>query len=149
MMKNIAIAFCALMLLSGCGSTKKGMSAGAEAALNEKFNREAGDRIFFVFNSSDVSEEAKATLCNQATWLKAHPSVKATIEGHCDERGTREYNLALGERRATAAKKVLVNSGVDESRLETISYGKERPAAIGNTEADYAMNRRDVTMVRE
>jgi peptidoglycan-associated lipoprotein len=149
MIKNIAVAFCALMLLSGCGSTKKGMSAGAEAALNEKFNKEAGDRIFFAFNKSDVSEEAKATLCKQAAWLKSHPSAKATIEGHCDERGTREYNLALGERRANAAKKVLVSNGIEESRLETISYGKERPAVIGNTEADYALNRRDVTVVRE
>ncbi|MES2214417.1 MAG: peptidoglycan-associated lipoprotein Pal [Pseudomonadota bacterium] len=149
MIKNIAIAFCALMLLSGCGSTKKGMSSTTELVLNERFTREAGDRVFFPFNSSEITADSKAVLCKQAEWLKAHPSLKATIEGHCDERGTREYNLALGERRANAAKKLLVTYGVEESRLETISYGKERPAVIGNTDADYALNRRDVTVVRD
>lgn len=147
MIKNIALAFFALVLLSGCGSTRKGMSTNAETALNEQFEREAGDRVFFAFNKSDITAESKAELGRQAAWLQTHANVKATVEGHCDERGTREYNLALGERRADAAKRTLVHHGVDSSRIETISYGKERPAVIGTTEADYARNRRAVTVV--
>lgn len=149
MIKNIALAFCALFLLAGCGGNKKGMHSASECALNEQFEKEAGDRVFFGFNKSDISHEAKAELAKQAAWLQAHPCVKATVEGHCDERGTREYNLALGERRANAAKKALVHHGIEESRLDTISYGKERPAVLGTTDADYARNRRAVTVVRQ
>jgi peptidoglycan-associated lipoprotein len=147
MVKNLVLAFCALALLSSCGGSKKGMSTSAEAALNEQFNREAGDRVYFAFNKSDISKDAKVTLHKQAEWIKAHGQVKAIVEGHCDERGTREYNLGLGERRANAAKRALEHAGVEASRLETISYGKERPAVIGNTEADYALNRRAVTVL--
>jgi len=107
----------------------------------------AGDRIFFAFDRSDISPEARETLSRQADWLRRYPNVTVTIEGHCDERGTREYNLALGERRAQAAKNVLVASGIPASRISTISYGKERPAIVGSTEEAYAQNRRAVTVV--
>ena len=107
----------------------------------------AGDRIFFAFDRSDISPEAREILARQADWLRRYPNVSVTIEGHCDERGTREYNLALGERRAQAAKNVLVALGIPASRISTISYGKERPAVVGSTEEAYAQNRRAVTVV--
>ena len=107
----------------------------------------AGDRIFFSFDRSDISPEAREILTRQADWLRRYPNVTVTIEGHCDERGTREYNLALGERRAQAAKNVLVALGIPTSRISTISYGKERPAVVGSTEEAYAQNRRAVTVV--
>jgi peptidoglycan-associated lipoprotein len=107
----------------------------------------AGDRVFFAFDRSDITPEARETLTRQADWLRRYPNVTVTIEGHCDERGTREYNLALGERRAQAAKNVLVALGIPASRISTISYGKERPAVVGSTEEAYAQNRRAVTTV--
>ena len=107
----------------------------------------AGDRIFFAFDRSDISPEAREILTRQAEWLRRYPNVTVTIEGHCDERGTREYNLALGERRAQAAKNVLVALGIPASRISTVSYGKERPAVVGSTEEAWAQNRRAVTVV--
>ncbi len=106
-----------------------------------------GDRVFFDFDSYDLKPEARATLERQAAWLKANPGVKVVIEGHCDERGTREYNLALGERRANAAREYLISLGVDPNRMTTISYGKERPVAFGHNEAAWAQNRRAVMVV--
>ena len=107
----------------------------------------AGDRVYFAYDKSDISPEARAILTKQADWLKRNANVTVTVEGHCDERGTREYNLALGERRATAAKNVLVALGIPANRVSTISYGKERPAVVGSTEAAWAQNRRAVTTV--
>ncbi|HEX3521569.1 MAG TPA: peptidoglycan-associated lipoprotein Pal [Stellaceae bacterium] len=107
----------------------------------------AGDRVFFAFDRSDITPEAQEILARQADWLRRYPNVTVTIEGHCDERGTREYNLALGERRAQAVKNVLVASGIPASRISTISYGKERPAVVGSSEDAYAQNRRAVTTV--
>ena len=107
----------------------------------------AGDRVFFAFDRSDITPEAQEILTRQADWLRRYPNVTVTIEGHCDERGTREYNLALGERRAQAVKNVLVASGIPASRISTISYGKERPAVVGSSEEAYAQNRRAVTTV--
>jgi peptidoglycan-associated lipoprotein len=107
----------------------------------------AGDRVFFSFDRSDITPEAQEILARQADWLRRYPNVTVTIEGHCDERGTREYNLALGERRAQAVKNVLVASGIPASRISTISYGKERPAVVGSSEEAYAQNRRAVTTV--
>jgi peptidoglycan-associated lipoprotein len=107
-----------------------------------------GDRVFFDFNKSDLKPEARRTLERQAAWLKQYATVKVTIEGHCDERGTREYNLALGERRANAAKDYLVSLGIPAARLSTISYGKERPAVLGSNEAAWSQNRRGVTVVQ-
>jgi len=107
----------------------------------------AGDRVFFAFDRSDISSESQQILARQADWLRRYPNVTVTIEGHCDERGTREYNLALGERRAQAVKNVLVAMGIPAGRLSTISYGKERPAVVGSTDDAYAQNRRGVTTV--
>ncbi len=106
-----------------------------------------GDRVFFDFDKSVIVAAAEKTLKRQAAWLKQFPSVSVTIEGHCDERGTREYNLALGERRATAVKNFLVALGIGSSRIATISYGKERPDALGHSEAAWSQNRRGVTVV--
>src|SRR5690242_16462529 len=107
----------------------------------------AGDRVFFAYDQADISSEGQQTLQRQAQWLRRYPNVSVTIEGHCDERGTREYNLALGERRAQAVKNVLVASGIPASRISTISYGKERPAVVGSSEEAYAQNRRAVTTI--
>lgn len=104
------------------------------------------DRIFFDTDSSDVDATDQATLQSQAAWLAKYPDKRITIEGHCDERGTREYNLALGERRANATKNALVALGVNAARITTISYGKERPEALGSDEAAWAKNRRAVTV---
>jgi peptidoglycan-associated lipoprotein len=104
------------------------------------------DRVFFDTDKSDIDAQAQSTLVSQARWLAQYPNVRITIEGHCDERGTREYNLALGDRRANAAKNFLVSQGVAVSRINTISYGKERPDALGSDEAAYAKNRRAVTI---
>jgi peptidoglycan-associated lipoprotein len=105
------------------------------------------DFVLFGTDSYELDDEARTTLGKQAEWLARYPSVRVTIEGHADERGTREYNLALGDRRAAAAKNFLAAQGVDTSRMTTISYGKERPAVEGNDEAAWARNRRAVTVV--
>ena len=107
----------------------------------------AGDRVFFAYDRSDISSEGQQILQRQAEWLKRYPQVSVTIEGHCDERGTREYNLALGERRATAVKNVLVALGIPATRIQTISYGKERPIVVGSSEDSYAQNRVGITTV--
>ena len=107
----------------------------------------AGDRVFFAFDRSDISAEARETLTRQADWLRRYPNVTVTIEGHCDERGTREYNLALGERRAQAVKNVLVALGIPASRINTISYGKERPIVVGSNEEAWVQNRVAITTV--
>lgn len=106
-----------------------------------------GDRIFFGYDSSELSGEARSTLDKQAAWLNQYSNLSITVEGHADERGTREYNLALGERRANAVKNYLVALGVSPSRLNVISYGKERPAVPGDGETSFAQNRRSVTVV--
>ena len=105
------------------------------------------DTIYFGTDRSDVSADAQATLAAQAKWMLANPNVRASVEGHADERGTREYNQALGERRAQAAKQFLMAQGVPEARLLTISWGKERPVATGSDESAWAQNRRAVTVV--
>jgi peptidoglycan-associated lipoprotein len=128
----------------GAGGT--GARAAAPGS-QQDLEASAGDRVFFAFDRSDITPEAREILTRQADWLRRYPNVTVTIEGHCDERGTREYNLALGERRAQAAKNVLVASGIPASRISTISYGKERPAVVGSTEEAYAQNRRAVTTV--
>lgn len=105
------------------------------------------DRVFFETDSSALDSDAQATLSRQAAWLNQNSSVNITVEGHCDERGTREYNLALGERRAYSAKKFLVSQGVSPDRISTVSYGKERPAVVGSGPDVWAQNRRAVTVV--
>jgi len=95
----------------------------------------------------DLKDEGRATIQRQAAWMKMHPEVAVSVEGHCDERGTREYNLALGSRRATASKDYLVSLGVDAARVSTISYGKERPVCVESAESCWSINRRAVTVV--
>jgi peptidoglycan-associated lipoprotein len=121
--------------------------AGPAPGTQEDLVVNVGDRVFFDFDKAVLKPEAQRTLKRQAEWLKQYPDVTITIEGHADERGTREYNLALGERRATAAKNYLIALGVSPGRISTISYGKERPAALGHNEAAWAQNRRAVTVV--
>jgi peptidoglycan-associated lipoprotein len=104
------------------------------------------DTVHFDTDKYGVDDESQGILRSQAQWLSRYPGKSITIEGHCDERGTREYNLALGERRANAAKNYLVSLGIDAGRIQTISYGKERPVALGSDEAAYAKNRRAVTI---
>ncbi len=107
------------------------------------------DRVFFALDSYGLDSESRRILDAQAQWLQTHANVRVTIEGHADERGTREYNLALGDRRANAARDYLQSRGIDASRMQTISYGKERPAVEGSNEAAWAQNRRAVTVVPE
>lgn len=107
----------------------------------------ASDRVFFGFDSASLSSDSRATLDRQVKWLKENENSSVTIEGHCDERGTREYNLALGDRRANSVKNYLVNSGIDSNRVKTVSYGKERPAVLGSDDSAWAENRRAVTTI--
>jgi peptidoglycan-associated lipoprotein len=105
-----------------------------------------GDRVFFGFNKSEINSESADTLKRQAAWMQENGNVTVVVEGHADERGTREYNLALGERRANAVREHLISLGVSAARINTISYGKERPAVLGSNEAAWAQNRRGVTL---
>ena len=124
--------------------TNEGPTPGSRA----DFMAQSGtDTVHFATDSSDIDSEAQSILTKQAAWLAKYPNVRVTIEGHCDERGTREYNLALGDRRANAAKNFLVNAGVNAARISVISYGKERPIATGSDEEAWAQNRRAVTVV--
>lgn len=118
-----------------------------DASNAKEFLMAAKDRVFFAFDSAELSQDAANVLKVQAEWLKANPTATAVVEGHCDERGTREYNLALGEKRANAAKNYLVLRGVESSRIVTRSYGKDHPAVTGHNEAAWAQNRRSVTIV--
>ncbi|WP_209505526.1 MULTISPECIES: peptidoglycan-associated lipoprotein Pal [unclassified Ruegeria] len=111
------------------------------------FQQTVGDRVLFAVDQSTLSPEAQTVLQGQADWLLANPDFVATIEGHADEQGTREYNLALGARRANAAREYLISRGVAGSRLNTVSYGKERPIEICSTEECYSKNRRAVTVL--
>jgi peptidoglycan-associated lipoprotein len=108
-----------------------------------------GDRVFFDTDQYDLDDRDRGTLDAQAQWLQSNPTVRVTIEGHCDERGTRDYNLALGDRRANAAKNYLAARGIPASRMTVISYGKERPEALGSDETAWAQNRRAVTVMPE
>lgn len=111
------------------------------------FQQAIGDRVLFAVDQSTLSNEAQATLDRQAQWLTSNPEYDAIIEGHADERGTREYNLALGARRANAAQEYLVSRGVAGNRIEVVSYGKERPLEICSDESCYRQNRRAVTVL--
>jgi len=162
MLKKLFAVAITLLLVAACHTkpaTNAGAAGGATSAApaasaiapgsEQDLETNVGDRVFFALDSSVLSSEAQATLTRQVAWLKTNANVKVTVEGHCDERGTREYNLALGERRATAAKNFLVSAGVPAARVTTISYGKERPAVVGSNEEAYAQNRRSVTVVTQ
>ena len=111
------------------------------------FQVNVGDTVFYSFDSTNIDDAARAVLQKQAAWLQRYPSVTVQIQGNCDERGTREYNLALGARRAASAREYLVTLGVTPSRITTISYGKERPVCSESTETCWAMNRRAVSAI--
>ena len=146
-----------MTVLAGChsaptttaqtGGTTEAPPPAATLSPADELKQQVGDRVFFAFDKSDISTDAQAILARQADFTKKYPSLTFTIEGNCDERGTREYNLALGERRATADKDALVALGVDAGRLKTISYGKERPAVAGHDEAAWAQNRNAITVI--
>ncbi|HYM31024.1 MAG TPA: peptidoglycan-associated lipoprotein Pal [Candidatus Cybelea sp.] len=158
---KILAVFAAVFLLAACETTpeNKGATGGTGGAAQatqpggptkgskEDFVINVGDRVFFDFDKYNIRSDARTTLEKQAAWLKQYPQYTITVEGHCDERGTREYNLALGERRANSVKNALVSLGIPTARIKTISYGKERPVAAGHNEAAWAQNRRGVTVL--
>lgn len=163
MIKKFMCLMAALVLVAACDTTGSDEGAGgangagaggvkmgaARPGTQEDLVVNVGDRVFFGFDKSDLTPEARATLDRQAAWLKKYSAAKVTLEGHADERGTREYNLALGERRANSAKNYLVAAGISAERLKTVSYGKERPAVLGSNEAAWAQNRRAVSVVTQ
>ena len=122
-------------------------SSGPIPGSQEDLVQNVGDRVFFEYDSAVLTPDGRRTLERQAEWLRLFPEHNVMIEGHCDERGTREYNLALGERRASAARDYLVAFGMDSARVTTTSYGKERPYALGHNEESWSLNRRSVTVV--
>lgn len=133
---------------SGSGSGGGADSVSREGVLPpEEALVDVGDRVFFAYDQYDLGTTARETLEKQAVLLRKYPSTNVIIQGHCDERGTREYNLSLGARRASSAKDYLVALGINPSRIQTVSYGEERPAAVGSSESAFAKNRRAVTVV--
>jgi peptidoglycan-associated lipoprotein len=160
-------AVAAALLLAACSSddTAKGAGAGTGTSAStdngqvasmaaapgsaEDFKQNVGDRVFFGTDKYDLSAEAQQQLQKQAAWLNQYKAVTVTVEGHADERGTREYNLALGERRANSVANYLTALGVDKGRLSVISYGKERPECTDSNEACWAQNRRGVTSINK
>ena len=153
MRMKVLTAFAALSLLAACSTPEQTASnqggSGAQRAQTLQEQLVAiGDRVFYDYDKSDLKPEARRQIERWAAFLKTNANATITIEGHCDERGTREYNLALGQRRANAARDVLVASGAAGSRIQTISYGKDRPAALGSTPDAWQQNRRAVTVVR-
>ncbi len=148
-------AFAAVALTAACAATPDatavapaGSSTGPVAGSQEDLVANVGDRVFFAFNQSSLQPEGRATLDRQAGWLAKYPSNNVQIAGNCDERGTEEYNIALGERRANADRDYLVARGVSAGRISTISYGKDRPTALGSNEQAWAQNRNAITSVR-
>ena len=146
------IALFASLAIAGCASKKTpnsaadlGLNSAATPGSAQDFTVNVGDRIFFDTDSSSIRADAQATLSRQAQWLNKYSQYAIVIEGHADERGTREYNLALGARRAAATRDFLVARGVAASRLKTISYGKERPVAVCDDISCWSQNRRAVT----
>jgi peptidoglycan-associated lipoprotein len=161
--KKMLAAFSVLFLVTACetaptsntsanGGGVNGMGGehgvGSDESMGTLPGTNIPDRVFFDYDSSVVRPDGQDTLREQAGWLKEHAGTHVTIEGHCDERGTREYNLALGERRANAVKNYLVSQGVVSNRISVVSYGKERPAVVGDNEDAWAKNRRGVTVVQ-
>ena len=133
--------------VSGDGAITETEGTGVVSGSQEDLIVNVGDRVFFDYDSSELDADAQELLQDQVAWLKQHSNVSVIIEGHCDERGTREYNLALGEKRAQSVKNYLISLGVSEARVSTISYGKERPAVVGSNDGAWAQNRRSVTIV--
>lgn len=154
MTKPLLGALAALALLAACSNSDENQAAtgGGGSTIRpgsqEDLVANVGDRVFFDTDRSTIRADQRPVLQRQAEWMQRNSSVTVQIEGHADERGTREYNLALGQRRANAARDTLVAGGVAGARVSTISYGKDRPAALGSDESAWAQNRRAVTVVR-
>ena len=145
-------AIAALSLIAACSSNTSNTGTEPPSASTSvapgsigDFRQNVGDRVYFDTDMSSIREDGRNTLAKQAEWLKRYTNYPITIEGKCDERGTREYNLALGERRANAARQYLVAQGIPASRIKTISYGKERPEVVGSDEGSWARNRVAIT----
>ncbi|WP_144751318.1 MULTISPECIES: peptidoglycan-associated lipoprotein Pal [Bartonella] len=153
-----AMVLFASLALVGCGkergSALKGMNgaylngAGVTSGSGQEFTVNVGDRVFFSLDSSSIDSDAERVLVRQAEWLLHYPHYSIMIEGHADERGTREYNLALGQRRAVAVRDYLISLGVSAQRIQTISYGKERPVAVCDDISCWNQNRRAVTTLK-
>ena len=146
---KFALAVVAALAASACaksGDDQFGAGAGAPGSVQD-FATNVGDRVFFETDSSELTSTAQATLTKQAAWLSRYANYSFTIEGHADERGTREYNFALGARRAQAAHDFLVSKGIAGSRMRTVSYGKERPVATCDDISCWSQNRRAVTVL--
>jgi peptidoglycan-associated lipoprotein len=149
-------ALAAVALLAACADKNEAASTGGGAAATsgpvpgsqEDLVANVGDRVFFDFDRSTLKDDARATLDRQAGWLGKYPQVNVQVAGNTDDRGTEEYNLALGQRRANSSRDYLVARGVDGSRISTISYGKDRPTALGDNEQAWAQNRNTITSVR-
>jgi peptidoglycan-associated lipoprotein len=150
-------AFAAVALLAACAKpattqvatgTGTAMTTGPAPGSEEDLVANVGDRVFYDFNASTLTTDATATLSHQSAWLQKYPQIAVLVAGNCDPRGTEEYNLALGQRRADAARDYLVAQGVNGSRIQTISYGKDRPVAQGNDEQSYQQDRNAITSVQ-
>ena len=158
MKKKFIYALAVVAVLAGCRDREKDEkmlhankgqpAAMAETGAAEHKYKIDGTRVFFAFDSSHISTDARKSLNDQAKYLKENPELKIMIEGHCDERGTREYNYALGARRADAAKKVMVKDGVSPARIDTMSYGKDNPWVPGTGEEVWRKNRNAKTVVK-
>ncbi len=149
--------FAAILLgalaIAGCAKNAQndqvGMAGAATPGSQQDFIVNVGDRVFFETDSSELTPQSRATLDKQAQWLNQYANYAFTIEGHADERGTREYNIALGARRAQTVREYLVSRGVQAQRMHTISYGKERPVAVCNDISCWSQNRRAVTVLNQ
>jgi peptidoglycan-associated lipoprotein len=132
---------------SGTGTTTQ-QPAGPAPGTQAELNQTVGDRVFFDYDRFDVRSDMQGIVSAWAGWLKKNPSVSILVEGHCDERGTRDYNYALGARRSHEIKMALVAMGIDEGRIETTTFGKDRPAVLGSSDASWSKNRRGVVVVK-
>jgi len=147
---KFAAVILAMLVIAGCAkqqAEQTAMSAAAPPGSQQDFVVNVGDRVFFDTDSSELSEQARATLDKQAQWLNNYNRYAFTIEGHADERGTREYNIALGARRAQTVREYLISRGVSAQRMRTTSYGKERPVATCDDISCWSQNRRAVTVL--
>jgi peptidoglycan-associated lipoprotein len=147
---KFVVLIASALSLGACASQQSQTGLEGTAATpgsQQDFVVNVGDRVFFANDSTDLSPEARGVLDRQAKWLQSYPRYTVTVEGHADERGTREYNFALGQRRSVAARDYLISRGVQSTRLKTISYGKERPVAVCEEESCFSQNRRAVTVL--
>jgi peptidoglycan-associated lipoprotein len=151
--KAVALCFC-FLALAACSKKntanledENGLGRAAMAGSEQQFKTEVGDTVFYLVDQSTLTPEGQETLRRQAAWLKQYSDVAIQVEGHADERGTREYNIALSARRATTTRQFLISQGIEASRISSIAYGKERPAALCDAEQCYSQNRRSVTVI--